>query len=66
MDIKEAYQIKAEELAMKLYDKEYEELTETAQIVIYERAIVVVHEELQEKADSMRKELQLEEMQKTK
>ena len=57
MDLKEEYQIKAEELAMKLYDKEYEELTETAQIVIYERAVVVVHEDLQEKAEAIAEEL---------
>lgn len=57
MDLKEEYQIKAEELAMKLYDKEYEELTETAQIVIYERAVVVVHEDLQEKAEAIGEEL---------
>lgn len=57
MDLKEEYQIKAEELAMELYDKEYEELTETAQIVIYERAVVVVHEDLQEKAEAIGEEL---------
>ena len=61
MDLKEEYQIKAEELAMELYGKEYEELTKTAQTIIYERAIVIVHEDLQEASEIIEEELFWEE-----
>lgn len=58
MDLKEKYQTKAEELAIELHGKEYEELREVTQDIIYEKAIEMVGEELQERADNMREELQ--------
>lgn len=51
MDLKEAYQIEAEVLAIDYYGKEYDELTEANWNIIYNIAIEIVHESLQEEAD---------------
>lgn len=55
MDIKKLYQEKAEELARE-EGKEFEELPVVRQEMIYEMAIVLVGEELQEAADLRREE----------
>lgn len=60
MDLKERYQIKANELAEEIYYKEFDRLTDVIQEIVYEKAIEMVGEELQEEADTTRKELQLE------
>ena len=55
-DMKDMYQRKAEELAQEMRGKEFEELPVADQERIYEMAIVLVGEELQEKAESLGEE----------
>lgn len=55
-DLKEMYQEKAEELAQERHGKEFEELPVVQQELVYEMAIVLVGEELQEKAESLGEE----------
>lgn len=57
MDLKEAYQIEAETLAIDYYGKEYDELSETIQYIIYNKAIEIVNDGLQEEADILAEEL---------
>ena len=59
MDLKEAYQIEAEELAIELYDKEYDDLIEIIQVLVYNEAIELVNEKLQLKADILIEELNM-------
>ena len=55
-DIKGMYQEKAEEIATEEYGKEFEELPVVEQELVYEMAIVLVGEELQEKAEALGEE----------
>ena len=57
MDLKEAYRIEAEELATKLYDKEYDDLIKIIQVLVYNEAIELVNERLQLKADILIEEI---------
>ena len=57
MDLKEAYQIEAETLAIDCYRKEFDELTEAVQYIVCYKAIERVHEKLQEEADIIAEEL---------
>ena len=61
MDLKEAYQIEAETLAIDYYGKEYDELTEAVQLIVYNKAVDIVHENLQEESDIFVEELYREE-----
>lgn len=61
MDLKEAYQIEAETLAIDYYGKEYDELTEAVQLIVYNKAVEIVHENLQEESDIFVEELYREE-----
>lgn len=55
-NLKEMYQEKAEEIAQEEYGKEFEELPVVEQELVYEMAIVLVGEELQEKAEALGEE----------
>jgi len=44
VDLKEAYRLEAEELATKFYDKEYDDLTEIIQVLVYNKAIELINE----------------------
>ena len=56
-DIKEMYQEKAEEIAQERHGKELEELSVGEQEIVYEMAIVLVGEKLQEKAENLGEEI---------
>ena len=57
VDLKKMIQEKAEEIAQERNGKEFEELLVVEQETVYEMAIVLVGEELQEKAENLGEEI---------
>lgn len=57
MDIKEKYQLKAEELAQEIYGVDFYSLSEEIRLTIFNDAIRQVNEDLMDRADVLRKEI---------
>ena len=61
IDLKGRYQRRAEGLALSEHDKAFDELGVDTQFEIYNRAVILVGEELQLATDDLREEMRVEE-----